>query len=229
MACFCCGSEPEAKQPGIDPVAEDYSRANANAKPVLPQDGGDDGKTEAPADFQRFAEYTVLIARPPGARMGLELDIMDYKTAQVCEVADGCVKEHNGTAAADRRVEVGDFIIAVNGQRGDAKVLLKMLKEDARLELLFRRPIEYHVKIDSGGRSLGMTLQHAPRSISLLIAEVREGPVAEWTARNPSRPVRSYDRIVEVNGNRTVPAELLNEIQDSTLAVAELKLISVLD
>merc|ERR1712113_866524 len=136
----------------------------------------------------------------------------------------GCIQSYN-QASTTEEVKVGDFIVEVNGIHGDAKSFLKFFKEDNNLSLVLRRGNEYPVTIETHSRPLGLIFQHAPRSISLVISDIREGPVTEWNEANPDRQVSISDRVVAFNGTRALPAELLCEINDSTLSKMELLIV----
>lgn len=229
MSCFpCCASEPQDHQV-IDPLGEDQSKAGA--KPVLSPEPEDDiarVSMMSPTEKRGFIEFPVSLNRTPGTKLGLELDILGKTHAQVCEVAPGCIKTYNQSSPAEE-VKAGDFIVEVNGVRGDAKSFLKILKEEKNLNLVFRRGNEYTVSIETNSRPHGLILQHAPRSISLVISDIKDGPVTEWNEGNPDRALSICDRIVAFNGNRAPPAELLNEVQDSTLSQMDFVVVSVVD
>jgi len=159
-------------------------------------------------------EITIVIHRYPGYSkepLGIDLDIQDGTTAWVMAVKPGCVRSYNKFAPAGRQVQAGDFIMAVNGAAGDASKLIEALHRDFRLELVIRRPVEFHVAVHrrQHDASLGAEFPEMPTGKCLVIQELAEGLLQDWNEAHQNQCVQVGDRIVEVSGHRGTAAELL--------------------
>lgn len=239
MSCFsCCASEAQQDHQIIDPVDEDNSKAGAKpavaedhskagAKPALSSEDADDEVSGS--DVQRgFITFNVDMKKTPSEKLGLDLDIISRTYAQVCEVQPGAIQTYNQTSTAEE-VKYGDCIVEVNGVYGDAKSMAKVMKEEKSLNIVFRRGNEYTVTIETKSHPHGLKFAHTSRSVSLVISEMQEGPVTEWNDANPDRRVSIGDRIVAFNGNRMAPADLMSEINDSTLSKMDFLVVSIID
>jgi len=159
-------------------------------------------------------EITIVIHRYPGYSkepLGIDLDIQDGMTAWVIAVKPGCVSSYNKFAPAGRQVRTGDFIMAVNGAAGDASKLIEALNRDFRLELVIRRPVEFHVAVHrrQPDAPLGAEFPEMPTGNCLVINELAQGLIQEWNEAHQNQCVKVGDRIVEVTGHRGTAAELL--------------------
>lgn len=77
---------------------------------------------------------------------------------------------------------------------------------------VFQRPKEFRATIDKHSKKLGL-LVRVPCPVTtfpfLSIRAVGEGAVMDHNARNSDQQVKSYDRIIEVNGCQGDAAQLL--------------------
>merc|ERR1712232_1402455 len=160
-------------------------------------------------DSLKSFEFNVTINKTPGSVLGLELDLMDDVLAQVCGIDAGLIQSYNHTVKPELQVAVGDFIVEANGQSGDAKQLLEILRTEAQSVVLVRRPAEITVLVSKDEGLLGLELQKAPRGHSLLIHEVKDGLIQKWNLTNPDKELKPRDRIVAVNGNRANTAMMM--------------------
>jgi len=148
--------------------------------------------------------------------LAMDVDSADGFTLLVKEVKAGPIltwnreMEHKGLD-----IRTYDRVIEVNGVRGDAADLMKVIKSSRKVELLVRRPtafrlcVEKRTSIDSIGAAVD-----ASDGKTLLIAGVRQsGLLHEWNKAHWEKPVRKNDRIIEVNGIRGCAERLLDLIK----------------
>lgn len=76
-------------------------------------------------------------------------------------------------------------------------------------ELAKAGPKEFQVCIKRGNAPLGLEAEVEHRTGSLLILEVKEGPVSEWNQAHPEAKVQPGDIIVDVNGVTGKATELV--------------------
>mmetsp|Transcript_83039 Transcript_83039/g.230625 ORF Transcript_83039/g.230625 Transcript_83039/m.230625 type:complete len:198 (-) Transcript_83039:158-751(-) len=163
--------------------------------------------------------FSAIVDRADAGTAGLEVDITDAFSLVVVSVKDGAVQAFN-KATPEKAIQTMDRIVEVNGARGDARDLLARFRSDATWKLLIQRPKEVKVRVKkkSAAQKTGMELKYADNSISLLIAELREGPIKDWNKDNPMLQVSPNDRIVEMNGTRG-PAKALLQASEGSAAL----------
>merc|ERR1711920_243991 len=92
--------------------------------------------------------------------------------------------------------------------------MLDTISSAAKLQMKFRRPNEFTVTIDKGGgTTFGVGLDFLTDGTSMMITEVRAGPVMDWNKANKGKEVQPQDRIVAVNGKRGLSNVLLDGLQ----------------
>lgn len=173
-----------------------------------------DSGMEGLASPGQGSTFITTISRSEDEPIGLDIDLIDSVSAVVVDIKEGAVKkwnEKNPTTA----IQVNDRIIMVNGARSEANALVMKLKSETTWELEVQRPSLYNVVISrENAPSLGMDLRYAPNGTTLMITQVGEGPMQDWNRDNPSKAVCKYDRIVQLNGIRGTPTDLLHSSED---------------
>jgi len=176
-------------------------------------------------------EFPVVIHKAyPEEPTNLSIDVTDGFTLHIREVLEGPVTEWNRKygAAIHRDIRVFDRIFEVNGVRGDAALLLEAMGTTT-LELMVRRPKAFRLTLDKPkkGTPLGLTLGRADYPIQdgeaepLIIQDVnRDSLVDDWNKANWENRIRKGDRILEVNGRRGAPKEMMKAMgQDDALSL----------
>jgi len=161
------------------------------------------------------AAATVLSS--PAKTLGALLDASTGVTIFVSEVYDGdCpVGVYNRTAPIAKQLKVGDFIVEVNGHRGNMTIMMQEMHLNRNLTLRVTRALEYEINVQKQD-TLGCSITYDANSgISLGIACVLEGPIKEWNEENPEKAVLEGDRIVAVNGVKGATGDLLEMIRKS--------------
>lgn len=145
------------------------------------------------------------------ASLGVELDAVGGVYAMVIKVSEGALSRYNALTTPDLRVQVGDFIMGVNGTTGDTKKMAQLCIDQLELELRFKRAVPFSVTIDktSAQNSLGLDLDYLDAGISLHIRDIKDGLIGDWNRTQKDREVKSCDRIVSVNGFRGEAKKLL--------------------
>merc|ERR1712113_911184 len=120
--------------------------------------------------------------------------------------------------------QVGDFIIAVNGLKGDTKKMAQLCIEQLQLEILFKRCTPFQVTVDKSSPQacLGLDLDYLDAGLSLHIRDVKEGLISEWNKANKDNAVKPLDRIVSVNGFRGETKRLLEMCASQTNMTLEI-------
>eukprot|EP00405_Crypthecodinium_cohnii_P013787 CAMPEP_0206458844 /NCGR_PEP_ID=MMETSP0324_2-20121206/23816_1 /ASSEMBLY_ACC=CAM_ASM_000836 /TAXON_ID=2866 /ORGANISM="Crypthecodinium cohnii, Strain Seligo" /LENGTH=224 /DNA_ID=CAMNT_0053930269 /DNA_START=51 /DNA_END=726 /DNA_ORIENTATION=- len=132
--------------------------------------------------------FTVSLSLNRGQEAGFGLDFAEGNSLRVCHIfPKGPVPEYNATAAPDRRISVGDFIVGVEGAvfaEKDAQALLAALQKGGDLRLV-------------GG---GVAVR----------AVFEDGAVPAWNSHAVSeQQVRISDYITSVNGRSGTAKELV--------------------
>lgn len=77
---------------------------------------------------------------------------------------------------------------------------LKKPSEDSREDPVQAEPIEFQVVIMRGTAQLGLEAELEHKSGSLMILEVREGPILDWNKAHPEAKIQHGDVVAAVNG-----------------------------
>jgi len=155
-----------------------------------------------------------VLSSPP---LGALLDASTGVTIFVSEVFDSdCpVGAYNRTAPPELQLKVGDFIVEVNGHRGNMTIMMQEMHLNRNLTLLVMRAMEYEINVHKQDM-LGCSITYDANSgISLGIACVLQGPIKVWNDENPSKIVIEGDRIIAVNGVKGATSDLLEIIRKS--------------
>lgn len=165
----------------------------------------------------RAQEFTVLLQ----GDLGISLEHVDGQHLVVLNVkASGAVQEYNLTVqrCPARQVGRGCAVVEVNGLRGDSEELLyvfhKAKDKGDKLRLVFRWPTEFCATVNKHANRLGLVLgvPAVDAMPFLVISSVRAGAVMNHNSTNAEVGLKSFDRIVEVNGLQGGPEELLDRI-----------------
>merc|ERR1739838_1149916 len=104
---------------------------------------------------------------------------------------------YNASAAVGTKIELGDYVVDVNGVRGDALEMIRICKEEQDLRLTIRRPEIWTVTIkkDSQREGLGVKLGWQGESRSLVVIDsAKTGALPLWNKAHPETQVRLSDR-----------------------------------
>merc|ERR1740121_2957822 len=152
---------------------------------------------QAPKEAEVF---TVSFTKPPGYSAGMDLDLLGFQFGQVCRVfRNGLVANYNTFAPNSKRVCTGDFLVEVNGVRGDIKQMLRRIEEDLKVEMVLIRPVPFKVVINHVPGELVNSVKCAPTGVSLLLYRSCEA-LETLRQEQPSLALRDHDCITCVNG-----------------------------
>jgi len=174
-------------------------------------------RTNSSTDGSRDDIPAANVLSSPGKTLGALLDASTGATIFVSEVYDSdCpVSAYNRTAPPELQIKVGDFIVEVNGHRGNMTIMMQEMHLNRNLTVLVTRAMEYDINVHKQD-TLGCSITYdANAGISLGIACVLEGPIKVWNDENPSMRVLEGDRIIAVNGVKGVTSDLLDVIRKS--------------
>mmetsp|Transcript_77023 Transcript_77023/g.121621 ORF Transcript_77023/g.121621 Transcript_77023/m.121621 type:complete len:180 (-) Transcript_77023:25-564(-) len=93
---------------------------------------------ESPRDGQASQEYSVKVRKHKDLRLGMRLDYSNLSLLKVTHIGEGIIaswNSQNPTAC----VEVGDYIVAINGRTGSAANLLEEIATKLELDMILRK------------------------------------------------------------------------------------------
>lgn len=164
--------------------------------------------------------FRITIQRSVGQNIGLDTDLIDDESVVVVAIKPGVFQMWND-AHLGRAVRLNDRITEVNGVRGNTNSMISTLKAEPIWNLELQRPREYKIElIRTKTPSLGLDLRYAPNGTSLLIRAIGEGPVQDWNIAHKNQQVSLHDRIVELNGTRGTPQQIL----EASVGIARMEL-----
>mmetsp|Transcript_83923 Transcript_83923/g.260986 ORF Transcript_83923/g.260986 Transcript_83923/m.260986 type:complete len:225 (-) Transcript_83923:163-837(-) len=147
-------------------------------------------------------EFPINVAREKEDKVGLDLHLGDDVTLRVTGVQEG--------PFLDSALRPGDFIVSVNGLRGNSVDMVSKMKAERRLEIKVRKPVEFGAIMDMQKAGHGLNLSAKLVHNCLLVVEVRQGAFQLWNASNPKQvPVRPRDRLVAIDGVRGTAEDLM--------------------
>lgn len=168
--------------------------------------------------------WTVDLDKANYGKLGLELVPQDNVLKVEAIEQEGTVSEYNNSNPKEA-VRAGDFVTQVNGVKGAAlKMLAEVRKEvrKGRLNMTLARTRTFRVVVTKKG-PLGATFGVFSRV--LVLQDISEGPLMDWNRGNPSFQVEVGDQIIEVNGAKDNPNDLLENLKpEGELALLVLSL-----
>jgi len=164
-------------------------------------------------------EFSIVLQKgpdPDSRGLGLDVDVSDGPTLLVDAVQEGLIKRWN-TEHPDQEVRCRDRFINVNGVRGDARKMIEELSNAETLNIYFKRPSEFSVRVRNPNEqdSIGLDLKYSNGGATLLVEAVNDGVVDDWNKENVGAAVSKGDRIYEVNGIQGDSKELYNVLTTS--------------
>merc|ERR1740123_628629 len=110
--------------------------------------------------------------------LGLSLDLCDGRLLYLYGLRPGmnAATDHNASQPEQRQLRPGDYVLDVNGIRGNARAMMKEREHSAQLHLITRRPLSFEVEIHKMRGILGLGLHHSSRSNCLLVEAILDGP-----------------------------------------------------
>mmetsp|Transcript_87085 Transcript_87085/g.219262 ORF Transcript_87085/g.219262 Transcript_87085/m.219262 type:complete len:263 (+) Transcript_87085:78-866(+) len=192
----------EEKAKLVEPP-EDEENKEDEAKPTeLPAletrqvEGGGSGVPEQPKSYH----YDVEIFKG-AAGLGMKMDFKESGLS-VSEILSGAsVDTYNASASLEQKIQVLDYICAVNGKALSSLDMVAMLKAEKALKLKMFRPGTFDVMIKRNGASLGMDLKFQQDSTSIDVKEVSRGLVQDYNeTAPPGMQIMRQDVIKSVNG-----------------------------
>jgi len=156
-------------------------------------------------------ERNIVIDNPRKKKLGLNLDGGDGSSLFVNSVKKGSpIEEHNSFVDPPNWITAGQFIVCVNGICETSSAMMgALMRSRGRTHLVIRNSIQFRAALPVM-KGLGVRVPKRPVGISLLINGVDDtGAVATWNKSNPAQAIKTYDRVVAVNGKRAKAAELL--------------------
>lgn len=82
--------------------------------------------------------------------VGMQIDTMSDGLMQVCIIRPGALEDYNqkvNASGSAEKVQVGDFIVEVNGVRGNRASMISRLQQDVDISMLVRRPSPWSVSL----------------------------------------------------------------------------------
>jgi hypothetical protein len=155
-------------------------------------------------------EFKVTLKKEKGKPIGFEADVADPTMLFISDGFTGPAKEHNDKANPTEHLKKMQYIVEVNGVKGDGKKMLEEVKKSEEVTLLIRRPMLSTIAVDKKG-AFGLVLSSGPSSayVSSLV-EGKETVIKTWNAAHKDKAVKAGDRIVSVNSKQGTGTEITN-------------------
>mmetsp|Transcript_51245 Transcript_51245/g.149079 ORF Transcript_51245/g.149079 Transcript_51245/m.149079 type:complete len:256 (-) Transcript_51245:204-971(-) len=204
---------PRTRQTEYFPQALPLSEASASH----PRSKGDAlyqvAAAAADADEPTEFQFT-LYKQSASSSCGWKCDLLDPERLYIHAVSSrdaSPVMEYNTAAPKALRVRDGDYIVSVNGVRGDSAALQRELGASAVLSLVLRRPQLRRLSFQKAGRRPGLFVKYASQgSTCLWVQRLVSGAIAE-----SGIDIVEGDRITSVCGVAGDPQAMLEALRAS--------------
>mmetsp|Transcript_87403 Transcript_87403/g.168223 ORF Transcript_87403/g.168223 Transcript_87403/m.168223 type:complete len:198 (+) Transcript_87403:104-697(+) len=153
--------------------------------------------------------WEVEVSKGNNGMLGLQIVPEDNVLRVAWLESKGGVSDFNSANKTDA-VEVGDFIISVNGVKGTAREMLEEAQRAASLKLTLSRSRMFRAKFYKNG-PLGVTFGLFART--LVVQNIADGPVKEWNDANVLYTIQPGDLVIEVNGVKENSKEMLETLK----------------
>jgi hypothetical protein len=208
-----------AESLGLDVRGQPVSKVSAKKEPEHAQVPE---QVPEPKIRPTCKEFRIQVTRAEGEPLGVMLDCLDGTFGQLLATKEGALADYgsgNTAPCHHDQLQIGDFIVEVNGKSGDIDTILGELQSSTDIDMLVRRgtPFRVDVRASPGseyGQSLSKSMCQSLSACTLLIQEVHE-LFEQWNAANPQMLVMKHDRVLEVNGKRGNLDLMRKEIQQS--------------
>lgn len=163
--------------------------------------------------------YTAVLEREEGLVVGLTLDTATHRCIVAAVDTRGLAATWNSKSRPSKAIGRGDWLIGVNGNKGSADELFRMLVDDgdpSPLTLTLKRAQVLRVDLTrkSPGQPLGLIVGPKHNMLGVLVEEVHdEGVILDWNSCSPIK-IRVGDRILSVNG-LTNKEHIVSVLKDS--------------
>jgi len=125
----------------VEPVAVEQEERAGSAPEQPAKEAAEAAPAGAKDDAEASSRYSVTFDKTKD-NLGMSLDISDPAVLQVTAINDdGLGALYNKSAAADKKVAVGMYIVSVNGQK-TSDLMGKELKETTTLQLVIQHDVE---------------------------------------------------------------------------------------
>jgi len=157
----------------------------------------------------RMEEFRVNIENAERRALGVDFDCQDGTTLYITGIRPGLIRSYNSRVEPNWRVDLGDFIMKVNGVEGECFRLVERVRKDPLLELVVRRPMELVVALGTCPTYDGLDLAPTPRK-----GERRRcGPTcSQPRSAGPKKPLGLH--LKEPSGNSLVITRVLEGLAD---------------
>jgi len=160
--------------------------------------------------------FEATLTNDTGEALGWHLDLMDRRLIYVSSVSsspDTPIARYNASVPEWRRIQAGDYILEVNGERSNSDTMGLAIRSHAVLTLHLTRPWLFTRTVIKKGRELGLDIKQGESGTSLLIEAIRTSGAVKKCAPE----VQPMDRVVAVNGIRGSNSDLVQAIKKTDL------------
>lgn len=150
--------------------------------------------------------------------IGLEVSLTDMTVLRIDGILSGRLADRwNESCVSSQKLVMGDRIVGINGQRADGPALKNYIKQGSCHTITIQHAEHLFVEVEKKGRKVGLGLGFCKKEwcAYLEVETLNEGIFTDWNAMQAGEgalTVQGGDRIVEVNGFRGSPQELLARI-----------------
>jgi len=165
-------------------------------------------------------EYSVSLEKGNLKSLGLDVDTQDSKNLYISAISEeGPAVDWNRKAEPENQLVHGDFIVAINGVSGNARLMLDEIKKNDQVNFKVRRGIDITIVLEAdGSKEWGIETSKNPQGDGLVVlAPPNPGLIADWneSTNDPASMIQVGDRILRVgqnSGAREV-AKAINEVR----------------
>lgn len=231
VACCCANAanpavEHENSHLTVEPAVEKPMAPDGNVTHLAKKPTGLE-RTKTPVlsayDDSEHAPRELTLGEVPVPADKLQgLDLLQSEADEllvIVGVAEGSPWAAWNAEHPEDPAEPGDQILAVNGKCEHEEAWSEITgkcDQDRKMSLRIRKPTENRIRVTKhDDDSMGLVLIHLDGGLLFIDSVQPDGLVHQWNLEHSDHKVRCLDQIVEVNGQKGSPDELVKALAET--------------
>lgn len=163
------------------------------------------------------ASFDFEVLKAAGDTWGIEADPMDGAVMEVCVIRDGLISKYNASVKDENeQMKLGDYIVSINGVKGDTDAMVTVMQKPSRKTVSVRRLKTWEVNLKQSGAALRPCMNRASNGRTLLIVDADDKIFKDWNLANPDLDIQKNDRILMINGIDSESEKMMEQVEQAS-------------
>eukprot|EP00411_Alexandrium_monilatum_P031451 CAMPEP_0175375684 /NCGR_PEP_ID=MMETSP0095-20121207/23889_1 /TAXON_ID=311494 /ORGANISM="Alexandrium monilatum, Strain CCMP3105" /LENGTH=372 /DNA_ID=CAMNT_0016673949 /DNA_START=74 /DNA_END=1192 /DNA_ORIENTATION=- len=156
------------------------------------------------------ASFKKRFEKPKNAQWGVVFDSRDEVQLRVKDITDGIISEYNSKANPHEQLNVGDYLMEVNGKSGNTDALLAEFRTTHSVDCVVSRPVTCTFLVDFGEAS-------DPKGLDIVVSPNSDFWVIKSTAKDGKGKGQFLpsDRIIALSSTKDLAVVLPQKIAEA--------------